>query len=300
MYSSMIQKFTYLVVGLALGLVFIPKGSSPSQPTILGTSTHPSQDVRPAPELLGAVEPPRLTASAALAYDWATGSTLYTHNFDQALPIASLTKLMTALVVVQSANVDEVVVIESSDTKAVGSSMGLVPGERMTIRNLLYGLLVPSSNDAALALARVSGGSTEQFIARMNEQADTLGMVDTHFANPVGWDDADNFSTARDLSILAREFLGHALLSEIVNTRELTVVSADGRFEHALTSTNQLLLEDPRVNGIKTGLTSQAKGNLIIRIAADKQEIITIVLGSDNREEDSRQLMDWVLGSYRW
>jgi serine-type D-Ala-D-Ala carboxypeptidase (penicillin-binding protein 5/6) len=243
---------------------------------------------------------PSITAKAALAYDLKSGSILYTYNFDEKLPIASLTKLMTALVVIRSSDIDSFVIIKKSDINVVGSSSGLVEGESVRVKDLLRAMLISSSNDAALALANYVGGSEERFVAMMNDQARLLGLVNTHFSNPVGWDIEENFSNALDLSKIVNAFIQSRVLSEIVQTRETEIKSEDNRYTHKLTSTNKLLLENPTVIGIKTGFTTKALGNLIIRDVRGEQDVVTIVLGSENREEDTQKLLDWLFSVYRW
>lgn len=270
------------------------------QSTVLGTMTRGLSDLNSAPELASNLEVPNLTAKAAFAFDLSSGSILYASNFDERLPIASLTKLMTALVVVKLSSADALVEVNRNDMVVVGSSMGLVPGEKITVLNLLRGLLISSSNDAGRVLGSFIGGDQENFMRLMNEEAGRMGLNSTHFGNAVGWDSDDNYSTAQDLSILVKEFIKHNLLSETVKIQELEVASVDNKFRHQLTTTNKLLLEDASVSGIKTGFTQQAKGNLIIRSGSAGQEVITIVLGSDNREEDTRKLLDWIFRVYRW
>jgi D-alanyl-D-alanine carboxypeptidase len=178
--------------------------------------------------------------------------------------------------------------------------MGLVPGEKIKVADLLSGMLIPSSNDAALTLADYVAGTPEKFVELMNHKTKQLNLASTNFNNPVGWDSEENYSTALDLSKVVVEFLKRPGLSNIVKTKEVDVSSVDGKFVHQLRSTNKLLMEDPSVTGIKTGFTSQAKGSLILRARRGNGEIVTIVLGSDNREEDSRKLLEWIFQAYRW
>lgn len=300
----MLQKIVYVILGISIALVFMPKGVSEyrgsRQPEVLGTTTLGVLRINSAPELASNMPVPGLSAKSAFAFDLSSGTILYTWNFDEELPVASLTKLMTGLVTVRSISTDPIVEIKKTDINVVGSNMGLIPGEKITVLNLLRGLLISSSNDAAQVLADFVGGNQEKFVELMNNEAARMGLNSTHFDNAVGWDSDNNYSTAHDLSILAQEFMKHDLLSDIVRNRELEVASIDNKFKHKLTTTNKLLLENPMVTGIKTGFTSQAKGNLVIRAGSRGQEVVTIVLGSDNREEDSRKLLDWIFQVYRW
>jgi len=301
----MLQKIIYIILGFSIAFVFMPKNAKDYRgnirPSILGTNTENIPLIHPSPELASALTPPKLSAKAAYAFDLTSGSILFTHNFDEKLPIASLTKLMTALLVVEmSRDLDEAAEIQPSDTAVMGSNMGLVRGEKITTRNLLAGMLVSSANDATLALARTAGGTVDAFIDRMNQKARILGLFNTRYSNPVGWDTGENYSTALDLSVLVREFLKHETLAQLSKTKELKSSSIDGHVEHILTTTNKLLLEDQRITGVKTGFTSEAKGNLIAKVTVADQEVLTIVLGSDDREGDTRNLIDWIFSVYRW
>ncbi|MBI4049588.1 MAG: D-alanyl-D-alanine carboxypeptidase [Candidatus Doudnabacteria bacterium] len=296
----MLQRISYTILGLSIALLFLPRPikdfSQTNQLSVLGVSTVSSST---SPELASDISPPNLQSRAAFAYDLASGTILFTQNLDERLPIASLTKLITALVAVKNFQLGDVVTVKRADTNVVGNSMGLVPNERITVRDLLYGLLISSSNDAALALASYGGG-LDKFTAMMNEEAVKLNLHSTNFSNPVGWDYGDNYSTAHDLSIVVNEFLKYQLLSEIVKIKQTELVSADEEYSHKLTTTNKLLAENNAVTGVKTGFTSQAKGNLILRVENNDQAVITIILGSDDREADSQKLLEWINKVYRW
>lgn len=301
----MLNKIIYVILGISIGLVFVPHPVSDfrglGQPQVLGLATKNSEPVlAPSPELALSVKSPDISARAAFAFDLASGSILYAKSFDEELPIASLTKLITAIIVDESASLDAVVEVKKTDVNVVGSNMGLVPGEKIKVIDLLRGMLIPSSNDAALTLANFVSGSPEKFVERMNEKARELNLTSTNFNNPVGWDSEENYSTALDLSKVVAEFLKHPTLSEIVKTKETNISSVDHVFTHQLRTTNKLLLEDQSISGIKTGFTSHAKGSLILRVRRGGGEIVTIVLGSDNREDDSHKLLEWVFQVYRW
>jgi serine-type D-Ala-D-Ala carboxypeptidase (penicillin-binding protein 5/6) len=264
--------------------------------------TIPSFDAKSgsasAPEFTGLNLPPQITASSAMVFDAKSGVILFTHNFDEPVSIASLTKIMTALVANEHLRPKDMVVVEPSDIKIVGNNMGLKAGETISVENLTRGLLILSGNDAAKTLARAAGGSEEEFVKKMNEKAAGLGMAQTSFSNPVGLDSSRNYSTASDLSILVKEFLKHKNLANAVGIKETTVTSKDGKITHKLTSTNKLLWENEKFTGIKTGFTSLAKGSLITKMDDRGREIITIVLGSDNRESDTKTLIEWVFSTY--
>jgi D-alanyl-D-alanine carboxypeptidase (penicillin-binding protein 5/6) len=243
---------------------------------------------------------PNLSAKSYMAVDVATGTELVTKNTDEKLPIASLTKLMTAMVVLDHVNRDQIVTIEKSDTEVDCACMGLVEGEKISVGNLLEGMLIPSNNDAAQALARFVGGSKEEFVKLMNDKAQVLKLKQTNFSNPAGLDSTENYSTAHDLSIITQEFLKYALLERIVATAGLDVSSVDGQIVHKLKTSNKLLLTNSDVVGVKTGFTTGAQGNLILKIDENGIEVLTIVLNTPIREDDTQKLIDWVFQSYDW
>jgi serine-type D-Ala-D-Ala carboxypeptidase (penicillin-binding protein 5/6) len=308
--NKTINKILLVSVGIVVALLLIPvvtqERSVLSSPQVLGTQTEElEQDpldlsLRPSPELAENLPLPEISAKSALAYDLNSGSMLYTKNFDQKLPIASLTKLISALVILDHANFDDEILIEREDAEVIGSKMGLVPGEIIKVIHLLQGMLISSSNDATIALARHVAGSEEEFVVMMNQKAKELGLTSSNFSNPVGLDSADNYSTTFDLGKVVAEFITKPDLDRIVQIRQLRVSSTEKKYNHVLTSTNKLLLEDPSILGIKTGYTDEAQGNLIVRKKQGAAEVVTIVLGSNNREDDTNKLLDWIFGSYRW
>lgn len=306
----MLNKIVFSIAAVAVTVMLIPavtkEKSVLDTPQVLGTQTEKIEEkqenffIKSSPELAENLELPVLTAKAALAFDLDSGAILYTKNFDQELPVASLTKLMTALVVVENLDLNQEVVIEKKDTEIIGSKMGLVPGEKIKVVDLLHGMLIASSNDAAQALARHTAGSSAEFVVLMNAKSSELELASSHFSNPVGLDSVDNYSTTFDMGKVVSEFIRVPELARIVQIKQLKVSSIDQKFSHVLTSTNKLLLEDPGILGIKTGYTDEAMGNLIVRKKQADAEVVTIVLGSDDRENDTRLLLAWVLGSYKW
>lgn len=303
----MLNKIFYITIGAAVTFILFPQSakdhSSVINPVVLGTSTENTiseKNYFATPEMAISLSPPLLTAKAVLAYDLNSDIILYSNNLNSRLPVASLTKIMTALVVVKHSNLDDFITVSKVDTQVVGSNMGLVPGEKIKIIDLLYGMLVSSSNDAAMSLARSVGGSVENFVVLMNEEVEKLKLIDTHFTNSVGWDLEDNYSTVLDLKIILKEFFKNPTLLEIVNTREKIVDSIDSSYSHKLISTNKLLLENNNVSGVKTGFTTKALGNLIIVINQSGAKVVTIVLNSQEREQETQKLIDWLFTVYRW
>jgi serine-type D-Ala-D-Ala carboxypeptidase (penicillin-binding protein 5/6) len=192
------------------------------------------------------------------------------------------------------------VTIKPEDTEISGedSQMGIVPGERISVGDLLKGLLIPSGDDAALALARYTDGSVESFVTRMNKRASSLGLMNTHFVNPSGLDEAGHNSTASDLSQLAKLLVSDPVLKDIVGTRYTTVTSANGHV-YALYNTNTLLGQDG-ITGIKTGHTNEAGDCLISLETINGHEIITTLLGSSDRFGETESLINWSRQNISW
>jgi D-alanyl-D-alanine carboxypeptidase len=301
----MYKKIIYISVGFLVGIAFVPHSFNNSQstinPKVLGIETNAkSEQYYKSPEISINLSPPQVTAKSALIFDLGSDTILYSKDFDTQLPIASLTKLMTALVVLDKQNVTNRVEVNQADTKVVGSAMGLTGGEVILVQDLLRGMLISSSNDAALALARSTSEDIQIFVDLMNQQARDLKMTETNFTNPVGWDINDNYSTCLDLKKLVIEILKQDQLKNIFKTKETEVQSQDKLYIHKLVTTNKLMLANPNIVGIKTGYTTKALGNLIIDSQVLGTNVIAIILNSQDREGDAQKLLDWVYSVYRW
>jgi D-alanyl-D-alanine carboxypeptidase (penicillin-binding protein 5/6) len=237
---------------------------------------------------------PAVTANSALLVDLDSGQTLFARHPDDPLPPASTAKLMTALIVLQQANLDDVVTISQVAAETSGSRMGLTAGETLTVRELLYGLLLPSGNDAAVALAEHVAGSQAAFVALMNDQAARLGLTATHFTGPHGMDAEGQTTSAADLLAVARAALEYPVFAQIVATPAAEIGGM------ALANTNELLGKYPGVDGIKTG-TSDAGGECLVASATRRDHrLLAIVLGSQDRYADARTLLDFAGNGWHW
>jgi D-alanyl-D-alanine carboxypeptidase len=235
---------------------------------------------------------PIVNAKAALVVDLDSGTILYKKNDTEKLPIASLTKIMTALLIIEEHDLQEIVTIPSEATQVGGSTMYLSTNEQITIENLLKGLLMQSGNDSAIALAIHNSGSVDSFVEKMNSKAKTMNLNDTNFQNPMGFDNPNNYSTVRDLLTLSKELYKNQAIQSIVSEPTARVTSADQRLTHTLISTNALLDGYLDVVGLKTGSTEQALG-CFVGITNGEHPQISIVLGSPNRFHDTKILLDW-------
>jgi len=244
--------------------------------------------------------PPRLTADSAILVQPDTEDVAYRDHATSRRPIASTTKLMTALVTLENADLNDTVTAVDYHSSPVESLMGLHKGDRVTIRDLMRGLLLASGNDAATTLAVRVGGSERRFVEMMNERARELGLTDTHYANPVGLDDPDNYSSAQDLAKLALVLLQNRFFARTVDRKSATV-TIDGE-KRTLTNRNTLVRTVPWMNGVKTGHTSSA-GYILVGSATRKGiRLVSAVLGTPSeaaRDADTLALMKWGLKRYK-
>jgi D-alanyl-D-alanine carboxypeptidase (penicillin-binding protein 5/6) len=244
--------------------------------------------------------PPLISAKAAFVYDPESGSILYEKNSEQTFPQASLTKLMTAIVAMESYSLNEIVMITHGEEKTGGNVMNLEAGESITVENLLKGLLIYSANDAAVALANHHPQGLEAFMNRMNEKARELHLQSTAFRNPAGFDEERHYSSAYDLAILSKEAMSYPELFTVMQTAQATVTSTDGQIVHSLETTNQLLNVLDGVIAGKTGSTLLAGECLVTEVRRNNHSVITVVLGSKDRFGDTQQLVDWVYNEFDW
>lgn len=239
-----------------------------------------------------------VTAPAALVYDLGANRTLYARAADTSRAPASLTKLMTSLLTLESASLDQLVTVKGMDL--IGdAAMGLQAGEVVTLEDLLWGLLIPSGNDAAMSIARAIGGDPETFVALMNQRAAALNLTATHFMSPHGLDLGGQTSSARDLLRLALLNWQHPLFRDIVGASKIEVAG------HPLRNTNALLgpmvgNPDVAVIGIKTGTTDQAGQCLIAAFSSAGRVTFVVVMGSSDRFGDAQTLYTAAATRYVW
>ena len=237
--------------------------------------------------------PPELSAESYLLFDMGSEEVLYAQNSAVARAPASLTKLMTALLVLEHGDLDATVTV-APDDMAEGATMGLAVGDQVTVQELLWGLLLPSGNDAANALARHVGGSRADFVALMNARALALGLQHTHFVNPHGLDADGHVSSAEDLLTLTRVLWEFPLFRTMVGTSS---VPWNGR---ELFTTNELLTTFAGATGVKTGTTDNAGEFLIASVERDGRTVLMVIMGSERRFEDAATLYAWFRASYSW
>lgn len=257
------------------------------------------------------VEAPYVSARAVVVQDVGGKTILYSQNPDSLLLPASITKVMTALVALEYwSDLDTVITVKNED-RAIGQTIELVKGEQITLSNLLYGLLVHSGNDAALALAdnycapsgargEVGSCGYDTFVKAMNQKARALHLDHTTFKNPSGVEQYGHLTTARDLAILASYAMQNSIISDMVQTRDITVTDVTGEHIHHLETTNELLGELPGLKGLKTGWTLNAGECLVSYVERDGKKIVVVVLGSQDRFSDTTKLVEWAYAHHSW
>jgi len=246
----------------------------------------------------GEVAEPELAAVAAFLMDPVTADVLYEKNADQALPMASTTKIMTAIVVMENASLSDRVTISDNASGVGESSVWLEEGETLSVEQLLYALLVQSANDAAVSLAEFVGGSEDTFVEMMNHKAAELGAVNTHFANPHGLDQEGHYSTARDLAVIAAYAMRDPLFRKIVITDGYQLPWPGHPWNRVLENHNRLLEMYPYATGIKTGYTFSAGRCLVASASKEGRELISVILNSDDYWNETIKLMEYGFGSF--
>jgi len=233
--------------------------------------------------------PPEVTAATWILYDEATDSVLASFLPTQERAIASTTKIMTALVVIENGDLDSIVTISQKAADTGEREIGLVAGERLPLIALLKAAMIHSANDAAIAIAEHVGGSVDGFVVLMNERAQSLGLTATKFTNPHGLDDLDHYSSASDLLELARIAMTHPEFSEIVRSQLLVFPDAPDGTVRRGTTTNLLLGAYEGNSGIKTGFTNQAGLTFVSTAVRNGRRLYSVVLGSDGERAHFRE-----------
>jgi D-alanyl-D-alanine carboxypeptidase (penicillin-binding protein 5/6) len=247
-----------------------------------------------------AAQQPRVVAKAWALIDARTGAVLVSHAGAKHLPIASTTKLMTAYVALRELPLDKVVRAAPYDPIYGESLLGMRPGQRISVRDLLYGLILRSGNDAAHTLAIAAGGTQARFVREMNQRAAALGLADTHYANPVGLDQRGNFSSARDLATLTQRLLRIPAFAKIADSRSALLRSV--KPPRRISTINELLLDAPWVNGVKTGHTFDAGYVLVGSGRRKGVELISVAIGAPSDEDrylDNLELLEYGFRQYR-
>ena len=242
---------------------------------------------------------PKINSRSAVVIDRKSKNIIYGKNENVKKAMASTTKIMTAMVVIQNTNLNNIVEISKKAAGTGGSRLGLKAGDKITVKDLLYGLLLRSGNDCAVALAEYVAGSVPEFSNLMNQNAQMLGLNNTHFVTPHGLDEEEHYTTAYELAILADYALNNKVFAQIVNTKSYTINI--NKSSKTLNNTNELLGNLNGVYGVKTGFTNGAGRCLVTSIKRGNLDVICVVLGADTKKDrtrDSAKLIEYTFNKY--
>jgi len=249
-----------------------------------------------------ALDPPTVESPSAIVIDEETGRVLYERDSAKRRPMASTTKIMTAVLILESMDLSTPVTVSQKAAETIEPKTWLRTGDVLTVEELMYALMIRSANSAAVALAEACSGSVEAFAARMNAKAAELGMEDTHFVNPNGLDAEGHYSTAADMAVLGRYAMQDPLFRKIVDTESYTVQLEGRSSPTVFTSTNKLLTTYDWVTGIKTGLTPRAEQCLVGAATKDGVSVISVLLGqpaSDICWTESKAMLEYGLSQFK-
>lgn len=238
-------------------------------------------------------------ARAAVVLDVVSGRILYGKNMDEKLPMASTTKIMTGITAIEERSINDTVVASLRAQNTGGSSIYLQAGERLSLEDLLYGLMLQSGNDAAVAIAEHVGGSVEAFARIMNQKAVEIGVFNSNFANPHGLDNKNHYTTARDLGLIASYALQNEIFSQIVSTKQKKIPWWGRSYCRVLRNKNKLLWQLEGGDGVKTGYTKRAGRCLVASATRDGWQLVSVVLNCGPMWQESRNLLEYGFGTYQ-
>lgn len=233
-----------------------------------------------------------VSAKAAVVLNGDTGEVLTAKNADERLPMASTTKIMTAFLLCEAGGLDRTLPVSAEMVRVEGTSMGLMPGDIVSRRDLLYGMLLASGNDAANAAAVCLGGTAERFVGMMNEKAVSLGLANTHFVTPSGLDADGHYTTARELALLTRAALKNADFAAAAAAKSITLCYGNPPCRRTLVNHNRLLKSYDGLIGVKTGFTKKAGRCLVTAAKRDGKFVIVVTLNDPDDWRDHTALLD--------
>ncbi|MFH0864119.1 MAG: serine hydrolase [Candidatus Gottesmanbacteria bacterium] len=252
----------------------------------------------PYPINMTGILPPDITAQGVIISDISSRVILFEKNPKIKMAPASTTKIMSAIVALEKFKKDDVLTVNTVITE--GKKMSLIPGEKFTFENLLYGMLVDSANDATYTIAENYPGGVTNFVQAMNKKAQDLFLQDTNFTNPIGFEDNNHYTTAADLARLSTYALNNSDIIRIVGIPAITISDITFTRFYSMENVNQLLGKIPGVFGFKTGWTENAGECLVTTIERGDKKILIIILGSKDRFGETKLLIDWVFTNFSW
>jgi D-alanyl-D-alanine carboxypeptidase (penicillin-binding protein 5/6) len=235
----------------------------------------------------------RIPAHSILLKELRSGRILFEHEVEKRLSPASLTKIMSALIILEKGRFDDLVTVSRNAARAPKTHLRLKIGEVFRLGDLLKAMMMVSANDACLAAVEHVGGDEEQFVMLMNIKAVALGLSDTHFSNGCGFDGPDHYSTAEDLAKLSEVAMRNAVFRELVKEEREIITPVSGYRAYVLHNTNRLLGRIPGVEGVKTGFTSKAGRCLIAKVSQNGSDLLLVILNSNRRWNTAKSLIDY-------
>lgn len=317
MFSQIVTIFFILVSQLGIGastkdvLASALKNYTPQKEYVMA-QTEGRSDSRVASEVIGALSPlpgkigsdstVTVNARSAIVLDAATKEILFESNAREKMAMASITKLMTALLVLEKGNLNDVVHITQEDVIETGSDIDLRRGEQVLLGDLLKATLIKSANDAAYASAHHVGGTADNFVKMMNQKAEELGLKKTFYRNPHGFDEVGHYSSSFDIALLMSHAMENKSFSDIIKMKEcdVAILNSD-RISHVSTTNELLKVDDPLIEGGKTGFTDEA-GESVVLVAKNPagHRIIVVIMNSPHRFAEGKKLIDFVYEKYQW
>ncbi len=241
--------------------------------------------------------PPGISAQTAIMVEANTGEVLYEKNADEKAYPASITKIMTALLAIENGNLDKKVKISENASGVEGSSIYLETGERIPLRDLVYGLMLRSGNDAAVAIAEEIGGSVENFVIMMNKRARELGAYNTHFMNPNGLHNPEHYTTARDMALIAMAAMKNPEFRKVAAAKSWVTDRGEGKYNYFYNK-NKVIYQYEGGTGIKIGYTKAAGRTLVASSERNGMALICVVMNAPDWFQDTYKLMDYAYGQY--
>ncbi len=291
MYRGLFRLFVGTVALLLLcsATIFMPSMALAQKERFSASQAYPvGADGRPLPWR-------KVPAHSILLKELNSGRVLYEHESGKRLSPASLTKIMSALVILELGRLDDQVTISKNAARAHKTHLRLKAGQVFRLEDLLKAILIVSANDACLAAVEHVGGDEEQFVTLMNAKATALGLADTHFSNACGFDGVDHYSTAEDLAQMSLTALQQPIFRELVREERSIIVPVNGYRPYVLHNTNRLLGRIPGVEGIKTGFTSKAGRCLIAKVSQNGSDLLLVILHSNRRWDTAKNLITFGL-----
>ena len=291
MYRGLFRLFVGTVALLLLcsATIFMPSMALAQKERFSASQAYPvGADGRPLPWR-------KVPAHSILLKELNSGRVLYEHESGKRLSPASLTKIMSALVILELGRLDDQVTVSKNAARAHKTHLRLKAGQVFRLEDLLKAMLIVSANDACLAAVEHVGGDEDQFVTLMNAKAADLGLADTHFSNACGFDGVDHYSTAEDLAQMSLTALQQPIFRELVREERSIIVPVNGYRPYVLHNTNRLLGRIPGVEGIKTGFTSKAGRCLIAKVSQNGSDLLLVILHSNRRWDTAKNLITFGL-----